>query len=307
MKKTLKLIFIVITFAIILNSISFANTGTLKDTDFLNVRESPSTSSNIVTVLPANASFEITGEDGDWYKIKYQDYTGYVSKQYVSVNEIVANTNIPAKSNSNGIINKDSKLYVLPLLNSTEIGNVSSNTEALVVSITGKWAYIQTDTASGWIFLDNINGTEERVANNTENVSDNNSENNEDTNDDSNNLDNQNVNDSNNEDENNNITDTNNSSDENNSSNTNNSSDTNNLSNSNESINEDDSNYPKTMYVNVEAVYIRAQPTTSSDAVASIGLNTPVTVNGEDGEWYKVHVTDGSGYMMKKYLSENKQ
>ena len=301
MKKLLNILSIIIIFALIMASVSFANTGTLKDTDFLNVRETPSTSSNIVTVLPANASFDIIAEEGDWYQIKYQDYTGYVSKQYVKVSETTANTNIPAKSNSNGIINKDSKLYVLPLLNSTEIGNVSSNTEALVVSITGKWAYIQTDTASGWIFLDNINGTEETVANNTENVSDNNSENNEDTNDDSNNLDNQNVNDSNNEDKNNNITDTNNSS------NTNNSSDISNSSDSNDSTNEDDTNYPKTMYVNVEAVYIRAQPTTSSDAVASIGLNTPVTVNGEDGEWYKVHVTDGSGYMMKKYLSENKQ
>ena len=61
------------------------------------------------------------------------------------------------------------------------------------------------------------------------------------------------------------------------------------------------------MYVNVDAVYIRAQATTSSDIVASVGLNTPVTVNGEDGDWYKVYVTDGSGYMMKKYLSKNKQ
>ena len=69
---------------------------------------------------------------------------------------------------------------------------------------------------------------------------------------------------------------------------------------------EDNSNYPKTMYVNVEAVYIRERPTTESSAVASVGLNTPVTVNGEEGEWYKVHVTDGSGYMMKKYLSEQK-
>ena len=61
------------------------------------------------------------------------------------------------------------------------------------------------------------------------------------------------------------------------------------------------------MYVNVEAVYIRAEATTSSEAVASIGLNTPVTVNGEEGDWYRVTVTDGSGYMMKQYLSETRQ
>ena len=272
MKKLLNILTIFIILAWIFATVSFANTGTLKDTDFLNVRESPSTSSNILTVLPKDANFEITGEDGDWYKIKYQDYTGYVSKQYVSINENVVNTNIPPRANSNGIINKASKLYILPLLNSTVIENINPNTEILVVSITGKWAYIQTDTNSGWIFTDNINGTDETniaTTNNSEtndNINNSNTDNNNDTNNTeldinsvaNNNVDNENTNNSNiNNDD---IT-------------------SNEDNNSNNSQNEDSSKYPKTMYVNVDAVYIRAQATTSSDIVASVGLNTPVKVN----------------------------
>lgn len=284
MRKILNILTLILIAILIMSSITLANTGTVTDSDFLNVRESPSTSSNIVTVLPENASFDILEDQGDWYKIKYQDYTGYVSKQYVSVSENTINSSLPAKANAEGIVNKNSKIYVLPLLNSTVMGTVNSSTKVLVVYIAGKWAYIQTDTISGWVFTDNINGTDETNTADTNN-SDNN-ENNSGVNNnevDNNNVDDQNVDSNNDNDNKDNTVNTNNNSNENNSS------------------------YPKTMYVNVDAVYIRAKTSTESDIVASVGLNTPVTVNGEEGDWYKVNVTDGSGYMMKKYLSETKQ
>ena len=316
MKKLLNILTIFIIFALVFATVSFANTGTLKDTDFLNVRESPSTSSNVVTVLPANASFDIIAEEGDWYQIKYQDYEGYVSKQYVEVSQTTANTSIPAKANSNGIVNTNSSLYVLPLLNSTVLGTVNSGTEVLVVSITGKWAYIQTDTASGWVFTSNVNGTEDVSGsdNNDTNLDENNTvDNSSDTNssdgqanagsDENDNSSDENNGDDNSLDENDGDASNSNNGD-NTSSSDNNSNNSDNDSNSNSSNSED---YPKTMYVNVDAVYIRAQATTSSDIVASVGRNTPVTVKGEEGDWYKVSVTDGDGYMMKQYLSGSRQ
>ena len=304
MKKLLNILSIIIIFALIMASVSFANTGTLKDTDFLNVRETPSTSSNIVTVLPANASFDIIAEEGDWYQIKYQDYTGYVSKQYVEVSETTANTSIPAKANSNGIINSNSNIYILPLINSTVIGTVNSGSEVLVVSITGKWAYIQTDTASGWVFTNNVNGTEETASetNNNDTSSENGNSDIVDNNEaDTNSSDNQNNNAGSDENTNNSSSNENSGNEEN----ANNTDNEENNSDSNSSANSED--YPKTMYVNVDAVYIRAQATTSSDIVASVGLNTPVTVRGEEGDWYRVYVTDGDGYMMKQYLSDSRQ
>lgn len=304
MKKLLNILSIIIIFTLIMASVSFANTGTLKDTDFLNVRETPSTSSNIVTVLPANASFDIIAEEGDWYQIKYQDYTGYVSKQYVKVSETTANTSIPAKANSNGIINSNSNIYILPLINSTVIGTVNSGSEVLVVSITGKWAYIQTDTASGWVFTNNVNGTEETASetNNNDTSSENGNSDVVDNNEaDTNSSDNQNNNAGSDENTNNSSSNENSGNEEN----ANNTDNEENNSDSNSSANSED--YPKTMYVNVDAVYIRAQATTSSDIVASVGLNTPVTVRGEEGDWYRVSVTDGDGYMMKQYLSDSRQ
>ena len=167
MKRLLSILTIFIILAIVFANICFADTGTLKNTNFLNMRESPSTSSNLLTVLPSDASFNIISDEGDWYQIQYQSYTGYVSKQYVTVSETNTNVNtdIPAESNSNGIVKSNSNIYVLPLVNSTVIGTVNSGTQVLIVSITGKWSFIQTDSFSGWIFTDNINGVEETNSN----------------------------------------------------------------------------------------------------------------------------------------------
>ena len=269
-KGLLKYIIFIILMLLINIEIVFAETGKVKDTEYLNLREEASTSSNILTKMPSDATFEILSENGDWYQIKYQDYTGYVSKQYVEVEgNSNVNTKIEPQANAKAVVNKTSDIYVLPLLNSTKIGNISQSSEVLVISLNGKWAYIQNDNISGWIYKSNIAGLQEvntEEENNNENQMQDNNQNTENN-------------------ENNNTVD----------------------EQTNENDNqEDNSNYPKTMYVNVEAVYIRERPTTESSAVASVGLNTPVTVNGEEGEWYKVHVTDGSGYMMKKYLSEQK-
>ena len=275
-KYILKSLVIVMILALFMTGISLAQTGTIKGSVFLNLRESPSTSSNLVVRMPGDASFEILGEEGDWYRVQYQDYTGYVSKQYVEVQNQTANPDIAPVANTKGIVNKNSDVYVLPLLNSTKISSISSGTEVLVVSITGKWAYVQTDTISGWIFTSNVNGVEGQVNSETNQTENNTAP---ESNTTENTVDNKPVENS----------------------------ETQNNTNTEEPAETSDNSYPKTMYVNVDAVYIRASTTTESEAVASVGLNTPVTVKGEEGDWYRVYVTDGTGYMMKKYLSEEKQ
>ena len=49
-----------------------------------NIREKASTDSNIINTLLRNTEVIITAEEGDFYKIKYQDITGYISKSLVS-------------------------------------------------------------------------------------------------------------------------------------------------------------------------------------------------------------------------------
>ncbi len=276
---------IAITLIIGIN-ITFAKTGTIQNSDYLNLRESATASSKLLTKMPGDAEFEILLEESGWYKVKYNEYVGYVNKEYVKIKEEKINKDVPAKANSKGIINKDVDIYVLPLLNSTKIGNLKVGNEVLVVSIAGKWAYVQTDNISGWIYKENVNGLE-----NT-NLEDNNSDDNEQANNETTNNEVANNNTVNNDE---NITNT---------------------QDKNETFPEEvindgnlkeDIDFPATMYVNVEAVYVRESTSTESEIVTSVGLNTPVTVNGEKGEWYKVNLSDGSGYMMKKYLSTTKK
>lgn len=49
-----------------------------------NIREKASTSSNIINTLLRNTEVTIIAEEGDFYKIKYNDITGYISKSLIS-------------------------------------------------------------------------------------------------------------------------------------------------------------------------------------------------------------------------------
>ena len=58
--------------------------------DVLNIRKGPSTSTKVVAMLFKGVECELLEEEGDWYKVKYKTYTGYVSKEYA---EIIGETN----------------------------------------------------------------------------------------------------------------------------------------------------------------------------------------------------------------------
>lgn len=53
--------------------------------DYLNLRQSNSINSTSIAKIPANTTFIITADEGDWYKANYEQKIGYVSKKYVSI------------------------------------------------------------------------------------------------------------------------------------------------------------------------------------------------------------------------------
>ena len=70
-------------------TVGYVNTGS---SDTLNVRPQPNTIEDPVGGLPNGEQVKIIGEEGDFYKIEFNDQTGsyaekfaYVSKQYVTV------------------------------------------------------------------------------------------------------------------------------------------------------------------------------------------------------------------------------
>lgn len=66
-----------------------ADTNYTKTTKYINassvyVRKEPSTSAEIVTTLIRNTDVTVVGESGDWYKVTYKDYSGYIYKELLS-------------------------------------------------------------------------------------------------------------------------------------------------------------------------------------------------------------------------------
>ena len=77
------------------------------------LRSEPSTDSTIVTTLIKNTDVKVTGEVEDWYKVKFNDYSGYIHKELLSDSKVEATnrgTSNREKAISNVSNNKVSEL-----------------------------------------------------------------------------------------------------------------------------------------------------------------------------------------------------
>lgn len=296
MKKIATTIIMIIIMTMIA-TVAWAATGTVNTQD-LNMREGASTSKNVIKQLAKGTEVNILSEEGEWYQISVNNITGYVNKKYINKkeetvtedpNKGTVNTN-PNMINDVSKIKETTTVYVLPLLNSTKIATIDQNTIIDIISEAGNWCYIQNDDVSGWVMASKITGKKKNtgdtsaeitnVVNNT--VSNNNVENEVNVVEQVNDITTPNQT------ENNIVNEVNTT-----------------VSNTvDKKTSESNTSYPVQMYVNVEAVYVRESATKDSKAVTSIGKGTPVRVTGESGDWYKVEVSDGKGYVMKQFLSK---
>ena len=51
----------------------------------LNLREAPKKDAKILTVMPGNSRLSIEGEDGDFYKVKFNNLEGFAMKKFIDV------------------------------------------------------------------------------------------------------------------------------------------------------------------------------------------------------------------------------
>lgn len=270
---------IIMLLLIVLSNKVQAQTATVT-ADTLNLRSEASTDSSIVKLLNQGEELDVISDEGDWLRVSSDGTEGYVSKDYVQVNEETVNTTpetptetptqTPTTENPSETgtgttvvtskVNQDTQIRILPLINSNVLENISSGATVTIITSTNKWTFVETDTISGWI----LNSALEE---NTTSTSDNQT---------TGNTDNGNTNNTN--------------SSENN--------DTTNQSS--------DTMYDTavTKYINGSSVYIRNEPSTDASIVISLIRNTDVTVTGENGDWYKVKYGDFEGYIFKELLSD---
>lgn len=296
MKKIATTIIMIIIMTMIA-TVAWAATGTVNTQD-LNMRKGASTSKNVIKQLAKGTEVNILSEEGEWYQISVNNITGYVNKKYIDKkeetvtedpNKGTVNTN-PDMINDVSKIKETTTVYVLPLLNSTKIATIDQNTIIDIISEAGNWCYIQNDDVSGWVMASKITGKKKNTGDTSAEITNvvNNTVSNNDVENEVNVVEQVNDITTPNQTENNIVNEVNTT-----------------VSNTvDKKTSESNTSYPVQMYVNVEAVYVRESATKDSKAVTSIGKGTPVRVTGESGDWYKVEVSDGKGYVMKQFLSK---
>ena len=156
MKKFLLTLLMTTTILCIACNTSFALPAKVK-ADGVRVRNEASTSSSIVTILNKDAEVQILDQEDDWYKIKYNDYTGYIRKDLLTANENFTTTttnnsnnnnssnqgleqnedsNTDVSSSNNNVINTASseiEVHVIPTLFSTAEDSIKNDQEVKIV------------------------------------------------------------------------------------------------------------------------------------------------------------------------------
>lgn len=282
MKKLKKVLLTsIIALAILLTMQIVSNAATVKITgEVVNIRKEASTDSKVVAQLSENVECEYLGEEGNWYKVKYQRYTGYVSKEYT---KLIGETNSTDNNQSNNVVNnqtgqsnsntqqnnsqsnvdvqqnndvpndneegqkliykkfsKKTTIKILPLIHASNIGEAKKDDEVLILTETSGWSYIQTDEINGWVRTDTLGQAITQASGSTS-------------------------------------------------------------SQGNTTVPTE-----KSGYISEEEVNMRKGAGTTYSVVKVLTLNTKVTILKEEGKWYKVKVGNSTGYVSKDYVSDSK-
>lgn len=108
-----------------------------------NLREKASTASNVLAQMNQGEKADVLqGEKGGWYKIKYQDKTGYVRADYIDV--LVTGLKDPA------IVMTDTPITQDPDPASTVVDNLKSKTQVTITGSYGSMYQVTAGSKSGY-------------------------------------------------------------------------------------------------------------------------------------------------------------
>lgn len=136
----------------------YAATGTIT-VDTLRVRKAPSTSSDILRNLDEGDKVEVIEKENDWYKVKLADgKEAYIYAEYVKLEENLTTNEgkKPQQTEENTKkedfkLEKNTRIYILPLLFSNEISKVTEDTTVKVVEKINNWVCVEYNGVTGWV------------------------------------------------------------------------------------------------------------------------------------------------------------
>ncbi|HBL06348.1 MAG TPA: hypothetical protein DDZ33_05335 [Clostridium sp.] len=146
-------------------------TGTIT-ADVLNIRSNHNTSSNIIGKINYNTKVSILEIANGWYKIKYNNTTGWISGEYVKLD-----------SNSNTVQASKTGIVTATALNVRSAGNTSSriigslskNAKVQIISTSNGWHKIKYNNTTGFVSAEYINTSSSNSNSGNGNTNNNNS------------------------------------------------------------------------------------------------------------------------------------
>ena len=276
-------IILILTCIIIISTTCLAATGLVNAPSGLVLRESPSKNANPITTVPDDANVEIIEKDGEWYKVKYGNYEGYLYAEYVNAqeetsqeqaqqtepeqsqtpqenenqNSVPAETvnNITYPQNVNTTV--EIKAHIIPSITSRVILNIEAGKEITVNSELNNWFNITYEGKTYWVRKANINV--ETTTNTEENNTAEESSNEEQTQE----------------------------------------------STEQRTTTTQTAIDNKKGYINVtSSANIRESASTSAKILNTLTRNTEVTIVAEEGDFYKIQYQNITGYIAKSLISD---
>ena len=87
----------------------------------VNVRETASASATVLITLNPNTEVTVVGEENDFYKIEYKEYTGYVAKRLISDSQV----KVTSRSSASRIANEQEKTQQENQTNAVEVNQTA--------------------------------------------------------------------------------------------------------------------------------------------------------------------------------------
>ncbi len=184
--KDLKRISIIFLLTIIMLTInSLAITGTVNAPNGLILRKEASKSGEVIMTISDKSKVEVTEKSGEWYKVKYGNYEGYLFAEYVDLEDDIEEpveeeekpqTQEPqdeqlVEDNQNqeepiqmeepqGQANEfpkqvqtqsNIKVYILPSVTASIINNIEEGKTITINKELNEWVNITFENKSGWV------------------------------------------------------------------------------------------------------------------------------------------------------------
>ena len=159
MKKVLTSVALVMFTLAVPEIVHAATVGTATANPSLNLRQSATTSSAVLSSIPKNTQVNVLSKNGsNWYNVTYKGRTGWVSGQYLIVKEtvvpVVAATPAPGATNTAGTVtaNPSLNLRASATTSAAVLAAIPKNTQVAIISKNASnWYKVTYNGKTGWV------------------------------------------------------------------------------------------------------------------------------------------------------------